>query len=116
MPHAANGSRHRAKIMPEVQKMKDKAHDSPEHVKFKCPVNNDFEDIMAHNDVVDFIEKDSTWDGVWTFKKILTNKKVKSGDKDHQGSGANCLLLWSTEWRTDMGAPMQSHWKVWIMN
>jgi len=94
MPPAADGSRHRAKIMSEVRKMKDKAHNSPEYIKFICLVNNEFEDIVAYNDVVDFIEKDSTWDGVWTFKKILTHKKVKSGDKDHRGSGINCLVLW----------------------
>jgi len=96
MPPEADGSRHRAKIMSEVQKMKDKAHESPEYIKFKCLVNNDFEDIMAYNDVVDFIEKDATWDGVWTFEKILTHQKVKPGDKNHRGSGTNCLVLWST--------------------
>jgi len=96
MPPAANGSGHHAKIMSEVQRMKDKAHSSPEYIKFKCLVNNDFEDIVAYNDVVDFIEKDSTWDGVWTFEKILTHQKVKSGDKNHRGSGINCLVLWST--------------------
>ena len=73
----ADGSRHCAKIMSEVQKMKDKAHKSPECVKFKCLANNDFEDIVVHNDVVDFVEKDATWDGVWTFEKILTHQKVK---------------------------------------
>jgi len=63
-------------------------------------VNNDFEDIVAHNDVVDFIEKDATWDGVWTFEKILTHQKAKPGDKNHQGSGTNCLVLWSTAEQT----------------
>jgi len=96
MPPEADGSRHHAKIMSEVQKMKDKAHESPEYIKFKCLVNNDFEDIVAYNDVVDFIEKDATWDGVWTFEKILTHQKVKPGDKNQQGSGTNCLVLWST--------------------
>jgi len=96
MPPDADGSRHCAKIVSEVQKMKDKAHESPECVKFKCLVNNDFEDIVACNDVVDFIEKDATWDGVWTFEKILTHQKVKPGDKNHRGSGTNFLVLWST--------------------
>jgi len=36
MPPEADGSRHHSKIMPEVQKMKDKAHETPECVKFKC--------------------------------------------------------------------------------
>jgi len=95
VPPSADGSCHRAKIMSEVRKMTDKAHESPECIQFKCLVNNDFEEIVAHNDVLDFIEKDSTWDGVWTFEKILAHQKVKSGDKNHQGSGINCLVLWS---------------------
>jgi len=95
MPPEADGSRHRAKIMSEVQQMKDKAHESPEYITFKCLVNNDFDDIVAHNHVVDFIEKDATWDGVWTFEKILTHQKVKPGDKNHRGSGTNCLVLWT---------------------
>jgi len=33
--------------------MKDKGHESPLYIKFKCLVNNDFEDIVAYNDVVD---------------------------------------------------------------
>jgi len=96
MPPEADGSRHRAKIMSEVQKMKNKGHESPEYIKFKCLVNNDFEDIMAYNDIVDCVEKDSTWDGIWTFEKILNHQKVKPGDKNHRGSGTNCLVLWST--------------------
>jgi len=76
--------------------MKDKAHKSPEYIKFKCLVNNDFQDIVAYNNVVDFVEKDDTWDGVWTFNKIPTHQKVKLGDKNHRGSGTNCFVLWST--------------------
>jgi len=100
VPPEADGSRHRAKIMSKVQKMKDKAHESPECIKFKCLVNNDFEDIVVYNDVVDFIEKDATWDRVSTFKKILTHQKAKPGDKNHRGSGTNCLVLWSTREQT----------------
>jgi len=55
---------------------------------------------VACNDLVDFIEKDTTWDGAWTFKKILSHEKVRAGDKDCQGLGANCLVLWSTGQQT----------------
>ena len=82
--------------MSRVRKMKDKAHKDPAYVKFKCLVNNDFEDVVAYNDIVDYVEKDNTWDGVWTFEKILTHKKIKSSDKNYRGSGINCLVLWST--------------------
>jgi len=76
--------------------VKDEAHKDPAHIKFRCLVNNDFEEVVACNDLVDFIEKDTTWEGVWTFKKILSHKKVRKGDKDYRGVGANCLVLWST--------------------
>jgi len=117
MPPEADGSRHRAKIMSEVQKMKDKAHESPECIKFKCLVNNDFEDIVAYNDVVDFVEKDATWDRVSTFKKILTHQKAKPGDKNHRGSGTNCLVLWSTgeqTWEPSCNCTRKSG--LWIDN
>jgi len=51
---------------------------------------------VAHNDLVDFIEKDTAWEGAWTFEKILSHKKVKKGNKDYRGAGTNCLVLWST--------------------
>jgi len=75
--------------------MKDKAHGDPAHIKFRCLVNNDFEEVVACNDLVDFIEKDTAWEGVWTFEKILSPKKVRKGDKDYRGAGTNCLVLWS---------------------
>jgi len=96
MPPTANGSRHRAKIMESVHDVKDKAHKDPAHIKFRCLVNNDFEEVVACNDLVDFMEKDTAWEGVWTFEKILSHKKVRKGGKDCRGAGANCLVLWST--------------------
>jgi len=96
MPPTADGSRHRAKIMESVRDMKDKAHKEPAYIKFRCLVNNDFEEVVAYNDRVDFTEKDTTWEGVWTFEKILSHKTVRKGDKDYRGAGTNCLALWST--------------------
>jgi len=98
MPPIADGSRHRAKTMESARDVKDKAHNNPAHIKFRCLVNNDFEEVVVHNDLVDFIEKDTAalGKGVWTFEKILSHKKVRKGDKDHRGAGANCLVLWST--------------------
>jgi len=96
MPPTADGSRHRAKIVESARDMKDKAHRDPAHIKFKCLVNNDFEEVVACNNLVDFIEKDTTWEGVWTFKKIVSHEKARKGNKDHHGAGTNCLVLWST--------------------
>jgi len=35
-------------------------------------------------------------EGVWTFEKILSHKKVRKGDKDYRRAGTNCPVLWST--------------------
>jgi len=83
MPPTADGSCHRAKIMESVRDMKDKAHQDPAHIKFKCLVNNDFEEVVACNDLVDFTEKDTAWEGVWTFEKILSHEKARKGNKDY---------------------------------
>ena len=96
MPPTADGSRHRAKIIEAVRDMKDEAHKNPTHIKFKCPVNDSFEEVVAHNDLVDHIKKDTTCNGVWTFEKTMSHEKVRAGDKNRRGSGTNCLILWST--------------------
>ena len=95
MPPTADGSRHRAKIMESAHNVKGEAHKEPAHIKFRCLVNNGFEEVVAHNDLVDFTKKDTAWEGVWTFKKILSHKKVRKGDKDCRGAGTNCFVLWS---------------------
>jgi len=51
---------------------------------------------MQRPTAVDFMEKDTAWEGVLTFEKILSHKKVRKGDKDYRGAGTNCIVLWST--------------------
>jgi len=95
--------------MSKVQKMKDKAHKSPKspkHIKFKCSVNNDFEDIVAHNDVVDFIEKDRHHLG-WSLdiQKDSDSPEGKAGRQEPLR--IRCKLSCSMEHRrTDLGALM----------
>jgi hypothetical protein len=97
LPPTQDGSRYRAKIMSKIQDAKDEAHSDPAYVKFKCSINgSEAEDIVAYNDIVDYIEKDTTWDGVWNFEKILTHKRVKPGDPNRKGSAIHCLVLWSS--------------------
>jgi hypothetical protein len=58
-----------------VNEYKDGMLDDPERAaeiaKFQCLVNDDYEDVVAYNDIVDYIEQDDSWDGVWKFKEIL---------------------------------------------
>jgi hypothetical protein len=49
---------------------------------------------VAYNDIVDYIEQDDSWDGVWKFKEILGHKRVQPSDPDYMGSMYNTQLLW----------------------
>ena len=86
MPPRPDGSRIQAKIMERVQIMRDKVAHHPKVIKFKCIVDNDYEEIVAYNDIVDFIEQDQTWDGIWKFEKILNHQgPIKSSDPKYKG-------------------------------
>ena len=95
MPPEEDGSRYRAKIM---EMIKDHCEDNdfelePERVKFKCLVNGQYEEVVAYNDIVDYIETDQTWDGLWKFRRILDHKgNTQKGSKDHMGSSTNVLI------------------------
>ena len=55
---------------------------------------------MSYNQIVDYIEEDQTWDGIWKFREILDHKKVKPSDEDYKGCSWNLLIEWETGERT----------------
>ena len=94
MPASNDGTRLRATIRERVQEYKDGLELQPDRVRFKCLVNNDYEEIVAYNDIIDYIEADTTEEGVWKFRQILEHKKMKSSDPDYKGSSYNLLVEW----------------------
>ena len=101
MPPAEDGSRVRAKIVERVQDMQAGMESHPERIKFRCLVNDEFEEIVAYNDIVDYIEQDQTWDGVWKFRKILSHQgPLSPRDPKYKGSRYNLLIEWETGEKT----------------
>lgn len=100
MPPQEDGTRVRAKIVQRVNEHKDHMLDDPERAaqiaKSRCIVNKDYEEIVAHNDIIDYIEQDNSWDGVCKFNKINNHKKVKASDPEHKGSSFNVQVEWET--------------------
>ena len=48
---------------------------------------------MAYNRIIDFIEDDESWDGLWRFKRILDHSgPYRKGDKEYMGSKYNVLV------------------------
>ncbi|CAB9518706.1 hypothetical protein SEMRO_957_G224510.1 [Seminavis robusta] len=76
MPPAENGTRVRDKnLEKEVLKYyKEKVQLHPDMINFRCRVNDEYEEIVAYTDIVDYIEQDQTWDGTWKFRKILDHQ------------------------------------------
>ena len=78
MPPDEDGERVRAKIVRMVGWMQHKAHEHPEFIKFKCRVNDKYDEVVAYNDIVNYIEKDQTWEGIWNWNKIKKHKGPSS--------------------------------------
>ena len=74
MPPADDGSRVRAKILEQVQDMKHDARQHPDYIKFRCRVNDEYDEIVSYNDIVDYVEQDDSWDGVWKFQSIIDHE------------------------------------------
>ena len=107
MPPKRDGTRYRAKIIERIQEHKKKLDKNPELIRFRCLVNGDHEKIVAYNDVVDYIEQDQSWDGMWKFKRILDHHSPVKPRKDHdysrcedkdvyKGSTINVLVEWES--------------------
>ena len=70
----------------------------PEFIKFKAIVNDDYEEVVAYNDIVDYIEQDDSWDGVWKFKEIVKHEgPLKPSHPRYKGSKYNVRLLWEDQ-------------------
>ena len=93
MPPREDGSRYRAKIVQKLTNYKKGLEDNPDLIRFKCRVNDKYEEIVAYNDIVNFIEDDETWDGQWKFQEILDHKQVYPHQKgEYKNSSWNLLI------------------------
>ena len=72
LPPNEDGTQYRSRILECIEEYKkDLAKEQEKneaHAKFRCIVNNQREEVIAYNDICDFIEQDWTWDGVWKFR------------------------------------------------
>ena len=101
MPPEEDGTRVRAKIMERIKCTRKELAKNPELIKFRALVNDQYEEIIAHHHIREFIEKDESWEGVWHFKEILAHEgPLRQGDKRYKGSRYNVLILWETNEKT----------------
>jgi hypothetical protein len=98
MPTEDDGTRHRAKIVERIELSEQERMKHPEMIKFRALVNDKYEEVVAYNDILDYIEDDEYFtDGLWKFEKILDHRgPFKPRDPRYRGSAYEVLLLWST--------------------
>ena len=93
-----DGNVHRARITEAIQDMDNDTASNPTRIKFKCSINNDqFEELIAYNEVVDYISRDNQQDTLWQFEEILSHQGPLSTEHpDYNGSTYNVQIKWST--------------------
>ena len=58
MPPEENGDRYRAKILERIKLSKEEREKDPDMIKFRCRVGDQYNEIVAYSDIVDFIKQD----------------------------------------------------------
>jgi hypothetical protein len=115
MPPTDIGERFQATIKERIDRHNADCKTHPEKVKFRCVVDGKYEEIVSYNQIIDFIEKDDNWDGVWKFREILSHKsKLTKKSKEYRGCGASLHILWEndeTSWE-----PFTTHDKMGIFD
>ena len=63
----------RTQIVEAIQDHDKSTKDNPEHIKFRCSINEDqYEEIMMYNGIIQHIAKDD--EIVWKFKRISAHE------------------------------------------
>ena len=102
MPKQDDGQRFRAKIIERLNEHQNKTnHKRSENDQYRVLVGheggNQWEEIVAYNDLMDFIDKDESQHGLWKFREIQAHQgPLNSTNPDYKGSRWNVLVAWET--------------------
>ena len=98
MNQREDGQRHRARIVQLLEDHDANVNKNPTKIKFLCSVNNDqCEEVIAYNEILQFLEKDEEDDVVWKFKSIIGHEgPLTAGNSNYNGSSYNLRVEWET--------------------
>ena len=98
MPRQEDGQQFRAKIVEAISDHERGLSNEAVRVKFRCTVNDEeFEEIVAYNELLDHISKDETEEGLWKFKSISAHQgPLSQSHPAYNGSKYNVLVNWET--------------------
>ena len=94
LPPEENGERYRAYIKCIEECEADLANDD-DVIKFRASVKDkdEYDRILSYNDIINHIEDDENFEGVWKFKRITGHQgPLSQHDPNYKGSSYNVLV------------------------
>jgi Reverse transcriptase (RNA-dependent DNA polymerase) len=91
------GQRFRAKIVQKIIETGKTLQDHPDNVKFLVTIEGqeNYDEIVAYNDILDHLEEQMTEEKLWLFKDIIAHEgPLKPGDPSYKGSSYNVMIAW----------------------
>ena len=81
------GQKFRARLVEAINAHDKKVQNNPKLMRFKCSINNDqYEDILAYNDIVHHLYLDQESENLWKFKDITAHEgPLRQTDKNYKG-------------------------------
>jgi transposase InsO family protein len=91
-----DGYVHRAKIVDLIEKHEENTTSRPEHIQFRISVNDDeYEDVMAYNEILERLEADQENPTVWKFKRIAGHQgPLHPNHPSYMGCKYNVTMEW----------------------
>lgn len=92
-----DGQRFRATVIEALGDFENSCNASPEHVKFRCSVNNnEYEEILSYQELMDLLAENQADDEVyWRFRSISDHQgPLKPDDPNYKGSSYNVKVEW----------------------
>ena len=86
----------RAKIVDLIDKHDEATTNRPDHIQFRVSVNDDeYQDVMAYNEILERLEADSENPTVWKFKRITGHQgPLHPNHPSYMGSKYNVTMEW----------------------
>ena len=85
-----DGTRQRARIVEMIGH-----HQDSSNARFRCKVGENLDDIIAYNDIIDYINKDADQEVLWRFKRITGHQgPLNTTDANYKGAQYNVQVEW----------------------
>ena len=93
-----NGNKDKITIVDVLEKHETDTISDPSHIEFRIKhTRDDYEDIMAYNDIINAIQDYGENNILWEFKRIKAHQgPLDSNNKDYKGSSYNITVEWET--------------------